>query len=536
MPAGAELIAVARRERRVGPRLAAWALALPLLLPVLWLASAFGESQPALWSHLSAHVLPQAVGNTVALLGWVTIFSLLPGVGFAWLCARYEWPGRRFFDWALVLPLALPGYVVAFVYVGLADFSGPLQTAWRALGLPPGSFPPLRSVPGAALVLALVLYPYLFLILRAAFLRQGSAALDAARSLGLGPKRAFLRAVLPMVRPAWVAGLSLVLLETIADFGAVSLLGVDTLSTSIYKTWFGLYSLPLAAQIAFGMVGIVALVLLLERIGRGRAQHGGRQLLAPPRRPLRGWRAGAATLAATAVLLAGFVVPLLQLLLWAWQARAQLPAVGEAAWATLLLAALAAALVLGLSLLFASLQRLAGIQDRIVRAAGFVAGLGYAVPGTVLAVGAMWLLVAAERWQPWLAQLALSSSVLAVLLALAARFFRVGHEATEAAFESLRPSLLESARLLGASRWQRIRLVALPLLRPGLVAAALLVLVEVMKELPATLMLRPFGWDTLAVKIYSYTSEGLWQQAAWPALWLLAVGLLPVWWLVRQQR
>ncbi|HEX5755393.1 MAG TPA: iron ABC transporter permease [Arenimonas sp.] len=525
-----------RQVSQAWPRIAAWLLALPLLLPVLWLASSFADARPELWSHLSTHVLPQATRNTLWLLLWVALLSLLPGVGFAWLCARYEWPGRRLFDWALVLPLALPGYVVAFVYVGLTDFAGPLQTAWRALGLSPSGFPAMRSVPGAALVLALVLYPYLFLILRAAFLRQGSAALDAARSLGLGPKRAFLRAVLPMVRPAWVAGLSLVLLETIADFGAVSILGVDTLSTSIYKTWFGLYSLPVAAQLACGLIAVVALVLILERLGRGRGRHTSRQLLAPPRRPLRGWRAAAATLSAAAVVCAGFVVPVTQLLVWAWRARGNLPDVGEAAWATLVLAALAALLVLALSLAFASLQRAAQHQDRIVRSAGFVAGLGYAVPGTVLAVGAMWLLVAAERLLPWLAQLALSSSVLAVLLALAARFFRVGHEATEAAFESLRPTMLESARLLGATRWQRIRRVALPLLRPGLVAAALLVLVEVMKELPATLMLRPFGWDTLAVKIYSYTSEGLWQQAAWPALWLLLVGLLPVWWLVRQQR
>ncbi|MDY0021590.1 iron ABC transporter permease [Arenimonas caeni] len=517
------------------PRWLAWALAAPMVLPALWLASAFGQPQPEVWPHLFGQVLPLALRNTVALLLGVGLLALVLGVGFAWASARFEWPGRRLFDWLLVLPLALPGYVVAFAYVGLADYAGPLQSAWRALGGAPAAFPELRSVPGASLVLSLVLYPYVFLIVRAAFLRQGSAAMDAARSLGRGPLSAFFGAALPMARPAWVAGLGLVLLEALADFGAVTILGVDTLSTAIYKAWFGLYSLPAAAQLAFGLVCVVALVLLLERLGRGRARHASRQLVPPPRRRLAGWRGWSVTLAAALVVLLGFGVPLAQLLAWSWQARASLPEVGDAALNTALLGAMAALAVLGLALLFALLARRSG-GDRGVRAAGFVAGLGYAVPGTVLAVGAMWLLVAAERAAPWLAALALSSSLLAVLLALCARFFRVGHESVDAAFETLRPSLLDSARLLGASPWQRFTRVALPLLRPGVVAAGLLVFVEVVKELPATLMLRPFGWDTLAVRIHAYTSEGLWAEAAWPALWLCLVGLLPVWWLVRQQK
>jgi iron(III) transport system permease protein len=517
------------------PRALAWGLALPLLLPLLWLASAFAAPQPQVWAHLLSYVLPGALGNTVALLALLAVFTLVPGLGFAWASARFEWPGRRLFDWALVLPMALPGYVVAFVYVGLADYAGPLQTAWRQLGGAPSAFPELRSVPGAALVLAAVLYPYVFLTARAAFLRQGSAAMDAARSLGHGPWRAFFHAALPMARPAWVAGLSLVLLEALADFGAVSVLGVDTLSTAIYKTWFGLYSLPAAAQLAFALVSLVALMLLLERLARGRGRHAGRQLVPPPRRRLPGWRGWWLTGLAALTVALGFGVPVLQLLAWSWRSRAALPDVAAAAGNTALLGLLAAATVLVLSLAFALLLRRSG-GDRGVRAAGFVAGLGYAVPGTVLAVGAMWLLVAAERSLPALAGLALSSSLLGLLLALSARFLRVGHEATEAAFQALRPSLLESARMFGLPWHQRLRLVALPLLRPGLVAAVLLVLVETVKELPATLMLRPFGWDTLAVKIHGYTSEGLWAQAAWPALWLCAVGLLPVWWLVRQQR
>ncbi|HBD20394.1 MAG TPA: ABC transporter permease, partial [Arenimonas sp.] len=281
----------------------AWVLAVPLLLPVLWLASAFATPQPDVWPHLFEQVLPVATRNTLALLALLALFALVPGVGFAWASARFEFPGRRFFDWALVLPLALPGYVVAFVYVGLADYAGPLQAAWRALGGSPSGFPELRSVPGAAAVLALVLYPYVFLVVRAAFLRQGSAAMDAARSLGHGPVAAFFRAALPMARPAWVAGLTLVLLEALADFGAVSILGVDTLATAVYKTWFGLYSLPAAAQLAFALVGVVGLVLVLERLGRGRGRHVGPQLVPPPRRVLRGWRGWAVALPALAVVM-----------------------------------------------------------------------------------------------------------------------------------------------------------------------------------------------------------------------------------------
>jgi iron(III) transport system permease protein len=516
-------------------RIAAWGLALPLLLPTLWLASAYATPAPDVWPHLFAEVLPLALRNTLALLALLSVFVLVPGVGFAWASARYEWPGRRFFDWALVLPLALPGYVVAFVYVGLTDYASLVQTAWRALGFAPAAFPELRSVPGAAAVLALVLYPYVFLIVRAAFLRQGSAAMDAARTLGHGPVAAFLRAALPMARPAWVAGLSLVLLEALADFGAVSTLGVDTLTTAVYKTWFGLFSLPAAAQLAFALVVVVGGVLALERWGRGRGRHAGAQLLPPPRRPLRGWRAWALTAAATLTVGLGFALPVARLLWWSWRARGALPDVGEAALNTALIAAATALLVLAIALAFVLLARRSG-GDRSVRAAGFVAGLGYAVPGTVLAVGAMWLLVAVEGASPWLGSLGLSSSLVAVLLALSARFLRVGHEATETAFVALRPSLLESARMLGVPPPTRLRRVVLPLLRPGLVAAVLLVLVETVKELPATLMLRPFGWDTLAVRVYSHTTEGLWEQAAWPALWLVAVGLLPVWWLVRQQR
>jgi iron(III) transport system permease protein len=524
-------------RHRAWPRFAAALLALPLLLPLAFLATGFGDGRPELWAHISQHLLPRATGNTLALAVMVGVLTLVPGIGFAWAGARFEYPCRRVLDWALVLPLAIPGYVVAFVYVGLFDFSGLLQTTWRQLapGLPP--LPTPRGLVGAALLLSLVLYPYVYLLARAAFLRQGSAALDAARSLGRGPVEGFFRVVLPMTRPAWVAGVTLAVLETLADFGAVSILGVETLTTTIFRVWYDLQSLPNAAQLACGLLGLVALALLVERLARGKAQYAERAIKPLPRRHLRGWHGWAVTLLATLTVTMGFLVPMLRLGTWAWGARGELPRVSEAAWNTVALGGMATLLVLVLALVLVVIaRRMPG--DRAVFAASFIGNLGYAVPGTVLAVGVMLMLVWMEGGlaQLGLGHVALSSSLVAVMLALSARFLRVGHGAVETAFCALRPSVIETARTLAVPAWMRFTRITLPLLRPGLVAGALLVLVEVMKELPATLMLRPFGWDTLAVRVYAYTSEGLWAQAAWPALLLSAVGLLPVWWLMRQQR
>jgi iron(III) transport system permease protein len=537
--AGVEPLTNTRGRAALGRwrRLAAWALVLPLLMPAAFLVTGFLEVDASLWAHLSEYLLPRALGNTLALALLLAGMVLVPGLGFAWASARYDYPGRRLLDWALVLPLALPGYVVAFVYVGLLDYAGPLQTQWREWFGSTAALPGARGLFGAALVLSLVLYPYVYLLARAAFLRQGSAAMDAARSLGHGPLTAFIRGVLPLTRPAWVAGLALAVLEALADFGAVSILGVDTLTTTIYRVWYGMYALPTAAQLAFGLLALVAAVLLAERMARGRARFAEKHWHPQPRRPLGGWRGWGVTALATLTVALGFLIPIARLATWAWSARESLPQAGQAAINTLSLGALATACVLTISLLLIALAQRAP-NGHGAAAATFTAGLGYAVPGTVLAVGTMLWLVRSEIWLAQLTgiQIALSSSLLAVLVALTARFARVGLGAVESAFAALRPSVMETARSLAVPGWLRLLGIVLPLLRPGLMAGVLLVMVEVMKELPATLMLRPFGWDTLAVRVYAYTAEGLWAAAAWPALLLTLVGLLPVWWLVRQQR
>lgn len=481
---------------RATARIAAWLPALLLCAPLLLLATSW-QTPTDVWPHLRAHVLGPATRNTLALAALVGLGVSVLGLGLGWLSARCDYPGRRWLDWALVLPLAMPGYVAAFAYVGLLDYAGPLQTAWRALSGSRAALPEVRGVLGAAAILSLVSYPYVYLLARAAFLRQGAAAFDAARTLGHGPAAAFVRVALPLARPAWFAGLTLAVLETLADFGAVSILGVDTFTTAIYKTWFALYSLPGAAQLASLLLLAVALVLSLEAALRP-LRRDERSLRRMPRIALRGARAAAASGAALAVFGLGFGLPLLRLLDWALRARSAPAALAPAIWHTLLLGTIAALAVTALGLGFALLLR-RHPRDRWLRLPVFSATLGYAVPGTVLAVACMlsllWLESNARQHLGW--TVALSSSLVALLLALCLRFLRIGYASVDVGLRQLRPEYFEVARSLGADPWTRLRCITLPLLRPSLQAALLLVAVEVMKEMPATLMLRPFGWDTL---------------------------------------
>jgi iron(III) transport system permease protein len=521
---------------RIWQRGAAWLLSLPLLLPLAFLAASWATPEPELWAHLIEHVMARVLLNSLLLGAGIALLSAALGVGLAWLTACCEFPGRRWLDWALVLPLAMPAYVVAFVYVGLSDYSGLAQSFWRDASGSSAMLPGVRNLPGAIALLSLVLYPYVYLLARAAFLRQGASAFEVARSLGLSPWQAFRRVALPLARPAWMAGAALAMLEALADFGAVSVLGVDTFTTAIYRAWFGLYSLPVAAQLATVLLALIAMVLLAERLLRGGARYHSPRARPAPRMPLTGLRSLVATVFACGVFLLGFALPVLQLLVWLPRADVAPASLLDLTHRTLIIGALVAFTVLSLALVLALLRRRA-MQDRAVSVPVFIANLGYAVPGTVLAVAVMWMLVGLERpfTERFGVQLGLSLGLLGLIMALTARFVRVGFEPLEAGLAQLKPSILEVARSLGVSPLRRLTSLVLPLLRPSVLAAALLVLVETMKEMPATLMLRPFGWDTLAVRIHAYTSEGLWQSAAAPALVLVAVGLLPVWWLVRQQ-
>jgi iron(III) transport system permease protein len=524
---------------RLGVLLLGTATAVPLVV----LFSAWATPETEVWRHLAATVLPGLLRNTAVLLLGVGGGTLLLGCGLAWLTARCEFPGRRWLDWALMLPLALPAYVLAFVTHGLFDAAGPVQ---RLLSHIPGTATASLEARGTGWVIAvltLAFYPYVYLLARAAFLGIGRGTLEAARLLGLGPWGTFFRVVLPTARPAIVAGVALALMETLADFGAVSVFNYDTFTTAIYKAWFGLFNLPAAAQLASLLLLIVALALLGERRLRGAARfHETARGAPPPRVELAGWRAGLAATAAGLVVAVGFVLPMVQLL--GWVAAARGTGLDQRYWTllahTLALGASAAMVTVAAALLIGLARR--QLRDRPSRIAAELSTLGYALPGSVLAVGVMMSFAGIDNALNTLWRLAggdslgpvLGGSMAALLLAYLVRFLAVANGPVGSALERLRPSVVEAARTLGARGLDLARRIYLPLLRPGLLTATLLVLVEVMKEMPATLLLRPFGWDTLAVRIFEFTSEGEWQRAALPAVTLVLAGVGPVIWLARR--
>jgi iron(III) transport system permease protein len=518
-------------RRRVVAALLLCIAALPMGLALLALAAAWFDPQPELWQHLLQHVVGAALVDTAVLVVAVAVLSTLLGSALAALVVLAEFPARRWLEIGLVLPLALPAYVLAFVYVASIDAGSPLRALASSLTGNSAWLPSIRNPAGAALVLTLACYPYAYLLVRAALLRQGRTLYEAARALGHGPRAALACAVLPALRPALAAGFALAALEALADFGAVAVLGVDTLSVAIYKAWYGLGSLALAAQLA-GSVLLVAVALsVIERRARGRAAHAaqGSAPFAPER--LRSWRAVGASAFASGVMLLGFVLPVCLLAYWSFGAELRLARLGDAAWRTLLLAGGGTVLIVMLGAALATVRRTRGTGAPVPIAAE-LAQAGYAVPGTVLAVALMLPLIALERSASLGS--ALSSGAIGVWLALVARFLRVGAQSIDAGLAQVRPSLVDAARTLGAGPLARMRLLYLPLLRPALGAGLLLAFVECAKELPATLMLRPIGWDTLAILIYNSTSEGLWREAAAPALLLVVLGLVPALALLRR--
>lgn len=513
-------------------------VAIPLLIIFFsWLTPA-----NEVWQHLASTVLPQLIRNTLVLIFGVGLGVLLLGVGMAWLTVMYDFPGRSFFDWALMLPLAIPAYVLAFVFLGLFDISGPVQSLLHSVfGVAYSKVPNIRSDFGIVLVMTLVLYPYVYMLARLAFLGQGQSAIESARALGLSSGRAFFQVALPMARPAIAAGMALALMETLADFGAVSVFNYNTFTTAIYEAWFGLFNLQAAAQLASLLLVFVTVLLLFERTTRYRARyHSQRQ--SSRRQHLNGWTAVSACAALSLIFGLAFLLPIAQLLVWVWHnLQTELdPAYFSLLWHTVSIGSMAL-LVTICGAFVLSFTRKFYAQGAIGRSMP-LATLGYALPGSVLAIGIMLSFTWIDRslLMPTLELMGmeprqlLTGSLLALILAYFVRFLSVAYGPIDAALERVKPVIQDSARTLGASQHDIIRLIYLPILRPGFFAAALLVLVDVMKEMPATLLLRPFDWDTLAVRIYELTSEGEWERAALPALTLVLVGLAPVIMLVRQ--
>jgi iron(III) transport system permease protein len=533
--------------RRKLQRLLRWStvlIVLMVLAPVAVIFFSWGSDQTEIWQHLIATQLSTLLRNTVVLVLGVGISVTVIGVTLAWLTVMCEFPGRRWFDWALMLPMAMPAYVLAFVVLGIFDFSGPIQMGlkqWLGDGY---NYVDIRGEFTVIAVLTLVLYPYVYMLARSAFLSQSSDVIEAARVLGASSWGAFFRVVLPMARPAIVAGTSLAVMETLADFGTVSVFNYDTFTTAIYKSWFGFFNLPAAAQLASLLLLFVALALMAEKRSRGTRRYvQGSRLQHRYRYQLSGWKKWLSALGCSLVLLIAFVAPLLQLL--AWVLEEGLAMLGSSyldlLWHTLLLGAMAALITVSLALLLAFSRRDA--SNRFKAFCG-LATLGYALPGSVLAVGVVLSFAEIDRYvlMPLQGLLGLEprqllvGSLLTLLAAYWVRFLAVANGPVEAGLMRIRRSIPEAARSLGAGRTKVFWQIYLPMLRPGLLTGAVLVFVDVMKEMPATLLLRPYGWDTLAVRIYELTSEGEWERAALPAVTLVLVGLLPVAQAIRQSR
>lgn len=527
-----------------GWRLFPFLVAALVLIPVGTVISSFFAPASDIWQHLVETTLASLLINTFWLVLGVASGTALLGVSLAWFTAVCEFPGRKFFSWALLLPLAIPAYVTAFVALGLFDYIGPVQTALRAwLGPDLFWFPNVRGRLGVIIVMILAFYPYVYLLARNAFLTQGRRSLEVAQSLGFNRTQGFFRLALPMARP-WIAGgVMLALMETLADFGTVAVFNYDTFTTAIYKAWFGMFSLTAASQLASLLIVIVFVMMVVEQQFRSRMRYAEtRQSARVNRIPLAGWRAWLLAGFASGTLFFAFLLPIAQLSIWTASVFAQDfdERYLQFLWHSLLLSAFAALLTCSVALLVVYAAR--RHPDSATRAAVRIATIGYALPGAVLAVG---IFIPVAWLDNWLSEIALQlfnietglliqGTLFTMLIAYMTRFLAVSHSPIDSAMQRITSSIDEAAMGLGLNGWTMLRRVHLPILKGGIFTAATLVFVDVMKEMPITLMTRPFGWDTLAVRIFEMTSEGAWEQAALPAVVLVLAGLLPIILFVRQ--
>lgn len=526
-----------------------WVWTLPTLAiagliatPVLAIFSSIFVFSGAVWNHLAATVLPRYIWNSLGLMLGVGLGVLILGVGTAWLVTLCRFPGSRLFEWLLLLPLATPAYVLAYTYTELLAYYGPVQTTLRQwfgwVSVQDYWFPEIQSLGGAIVLLSLVLYPYVYLLARVSFLEQSVCTLEASRSLGCGPWRSFATVALPLARPAIMVGLALVLMETLNDFGTVQYFGVDTFTTGIYRTWFGLGERIAAAQLAAVLLMFILWLILLERWSRHQAAYF--QCLTRqkhlPTYGLEGWRCLGAWLTCGLPVTLGLLLPaglLAQMVLTNLEAT-----LNESFWRlarnSLTLALATAGIAVLIAVVMAYGHRL---QPTWALAWGLrLAGMGYAIPGSVIAVGVLIPMGKVDNAIDGLARgwlgistgLLFSGTIVALVFAYLVRFLALSLGTIEASLAKIKPSLDDAARGLGHGPLGTLTRVHTPLMWGSVLAAAMLVFVDVMKELPATLVIRPFNFDTLAVRVYQYASDERLIEASAPALAIVLVGMLPV--------
>ncbi len=529
-------------------QVSALVIAAMVLLPLAALVWIAVTPTGDVWGHLLQTVLPGALRTTLLLMLGVGLITGITGVGTAWLVTMCNFPGRRIMDWALLVPLAVPTYIIAFAYVEVLDFTGPVQSLIREIfGFKTSRdywFPEIRSLGGAIFVMGAVLYPYVYLTTRASFLIQSASTLDVSRTLGASAYGLFFRIALPLARPAIAIGVSLALMECLNDIGAVTFFGVRTLTFSVYDTWLNRSSLGGAAQLALAMLVMVFLLLWLERFGRRKQRFdggGGSKHRPPTRFDLTGWQSALALVLCLVPIILGFAVPGLLLADRASRRLDQIVSSGflTTVWNSFSLAAVAALLtvVISVALAYSLRLKVRGPLKGAVR----LASIGYAVPGTVLAIGILIPLAGFDnfldaRMESWFGintGLLLLGSGTGLVYAYVVRFLAVSYGQVEGGFGRITPHLDMASRTLGRSSGQTLTQVHLPILKPVLLSAALLSFVDCMKELPATILLRPFNFETLATTVFEAASREAFEEAALPSLAIVLVGLIPVIYLAR---
>jgi iron(III) transport system permease protein len=512
-----------------------------LAIPVICILASVFVSSGDVWQHLYDTVLASYILNSLVLVFGVGFMVLSLGIIPAWLITMYRFPGSKLLGWALLLPMAIPAYIIAYTYTGLLDVAGPLQMVLReSFNWQYGDywFPEVRSLGGAIAMLSLVLYPYVYLLSRAAFIEQSLCVLEVSRTLGCGPYQSFFKVAIPLARPAIIAGVSLVMMETLADYGTVQYFGVATFTTGIFRTWFGLGSSVAAAQLAAVLLMFIMLVVLLEAWSRRQARyhHTSNRYSTLIQRPIRGWPMLLATIACMLPVVFGFVIPATQLSVWALQTWSDVvdkdffALIGH----SIELAAIASATALFLSLFIAYGKRL--LSNPLTRFIVRFLGMGYAIPGTVIAVGVLvpfaWLDNSVDSWMrehmDISTGLLFSGTIFALVFAYLVRFLPVSLNTVEAGLAKIRPSMDEAGRSMGLSASAILRKVHMPMLKGSILTAVLLVFVDILKELPATLILRPFNFNTLAIRTYELANEERLADAANPALAIVLVGIIPV--------
>jgi len=516
-------------------------MTLLMTTPIWVLLSFVFEPTNENWTHIADTLLPEYIINSLWLMFGVSIGTLILGVPTAWLVSQYQFTGRSIFQWALLLPLALPAYIIAYTYTGMLEFEGPVQSYLRTL-LPISTlnnwFPEIRSLGGAALMFSLVLYPYVYLLARGTFSNNGSQAMEVSRTLGAGPYKGFFLVALPMARPAIIAGLTLALMETLADFGTVQYFGVPTFTTGIYRTWTGFGDTTTTAHLSLILLAFVATLMLVELWSRKQAKYfsAHTNTQTRPLKPLRGKHNALAFMLCFTPILFGFLLPAMQLLNWSISTAED----GlnsdfyTLVWNSFSLAFITALITLAIALTLAYLKRIN--PHPMSNASTRIATLGYAIPGTVLAIAVMipfaWFDNTLDNWMQnqfgISTGLVLSGTLIALVLAYSLRFLSVALQTVDAGLTQIKPSMDDSARTLGASRFKILTHIHIPLLKSSMVIAFILVFVEVLKELPTTLILRPFNFNTLSVRAYEMAADERLADAGLPALLIVLTGLIPV--------